>query len=138
MNIQEQMKERIAAALKAAFEKAFKRACGSHETPEAFIHQPGYESYNRYWIGYIYAHLGEYEKALECFKRMEADVKCRHCMYCGCEEAYMGQGLLAWLQGDKEGARAFFEKCLELEPLETECRGYLTALEQKKKGLFGL
>lgn len=122
--------------MKEAFTKALGRACGKDGASREYENQPGYESYNRYWLGYIYAHLGQYEKAGQYFAQMEYSVKCRHCMYSGCEEAYMGRGLLAWLQGDREKARGFFEKCLELEPLETECRGYLRALERKRKGLF--
>lgn len=123
--------------MREAFEKALARAKGEDGSFRAFEQEPGSENYNCYWIGYIYAHLGQYEKAREYFTRMQEAPKCRHCLYSGCEEAYMGMGLLAWLMGDKKQAEEYFARCLELEPMETECRGYLKALTQKKRGLFG-
>lgn len=122
---------------KETFQKGLERVKGKDGTSEEFETQPGSENYNCYWIGYFYAHLGQYEKAMQYFARMEHSVKCRHCAYRECEEAYMGRGITAWLQGDKEKAEEWFQKCLEIEPMETECRGYLKAMTHKKKGLFG-
>ena len=90
------------------------------ELERAIQLEPGFiPAYNL--LGMAYAHLRNWEKAEENFRKVIA-------LAPGIDQGYMNLGLLYYLQNEKEKARPLFEKALALNPQNSRAKKFLEAL----------
>lgn len=67
-------------------------------------------------ICFCYVALGEMELAEKYLKLSLEGYLCCHCEYKDCFEAYLIEGIICEIKGDKEGAKKCYEKSVEINP----------------------
>lgn len=76
--------------------------------------------HNCYHLFKLEFFCGEYEKAAERLKQIEASPWCWHCKAKECTEAWECKGYIAWIRGDREEAIQCFEKAVECASLHND------------------
>lgn len=86
-------------------------------------------------IGECYLYMGEFDKAYQMFRLMDAGYRCEHCRNAECYEKYRNLGLyyLCLGEGRKEDALRQYEKALELCPVELELEEMVKKLRKEMK-----
>ncbi len=86
-------------------------------------------------IGECYLYMGEFGKAYNMFRLMDAGYRCEHCRNVECYEKYRNLGLyyLCLGEGRKADALAQYEKALELCPVELELQEIVKKLRKEMK-----
>ncbi|MCI8410492.1 MAG: tetratricopeptide repeat protein [Lachnospiraceae bacterium] len=67
-------------------------------------------------IGQLYMILGDADKALLLFSRMNSGLRCKGCRYPGCYEYQLYLGHFYNIKGEKDNALLHYKKAIELNP----------------------
>ena len=92
-----------------------------------------------YNVGALYFYAGDKEKARQYFDRIEACVRCRHCVYPQCEDFWEAKGLLLEADGELELALNCYQKACMGSGENHKSISKVNELTKKlqKKSLFG-
>lgn len=90
-------------------------------------------------MGALYFYAGDKEKARQYFDRIEACVRCRHCVYPQCEDFWEAKGLLLEADGELELALNCYQKACMGSGENHKSISKVNELTKKlqKKSLFG-
>lgn len=96
---------------------------------EKLLSAKRYRPINLYLIGIIKICCGELEAGKRYIEQIKECKLCVHCEKCDCHEYYFGMGLVAELEGKTAGARAFYERAIQIK------KGFYPAAERRLRNL---
>lgn len=101
-----------------------------YQSVENFLAYKRLATLDLFVMGEIYYYAGEYDKARECFDKMDEEKPCSMCHFDRCYEKLIGQGLILKMEGKKEQALAMFRQAAEVDRTDLESREQIKELEK--------